>query len=102
MRNYLALILSKLDVIIRDKYKESLAFQNLVNLALCIGILDEIRKEDSMTNKLIVDKLIQKCKEEALQLESFVETMEIETDPEQMAIFERVKAETQQLQQQQQ
>ena len=96
MRNYLVLILSKPDIIIRDEYKESPAFHNLANLALCIGILDEVsRKEDRETNKLIVNKLVQKCEEEASQLESFVETMEIETDPEQMEIFERVAAQPQ-------
>jgi len=68
------------------------AFDPYLDLTVCLSTLVqaiENRREAGYERNLT--KLTQRCQENTWKLESYVETIEIETDPEQKAILERVK-----------
>jgi hypothetical protein len=68
------------------------AFESYVNLSVCVSALVNIIESKDSNYKASRPKLIQRCQEHTWKLESYVETIEIETDPEQMATLDRVKA----------
>jgi hypothetical protein len=65
-------------------------FEPYIDLLVCCTILLQI--EDRNTNQGYVEKLIERCQENIRKLEGWISTIEIETDPEQRAILERVKS----------
>lgn len=67
------------------------AFRAYVILAVCISSLMKIIKNKNRNYKNS-SKLIKKCQDNIWTLESYVETIEIENDPEQRQILERVKS----------
>jgi hypothetical protein len=68
------------------------AFEAYINLSICLAALDKIVKNtDNDIYQKNSTKLIRRCQHYTKKLESYVETIEIESDPEQRVILERVK-----------
>jgi hypothetical protein len=65
------------------------AFDSYLDLSVCVSAL--VRANEDGKYKKHLDRLTRRCQEYAWQLESYVETIEIETDPEQKSILDRVK-----------
>jgi hypothetical protein len=66
------------------------AFATYLDVAFyCTVLIQAI--ENKNANQNIVSKLIKRCQENTWKLEGYVSTIEIETDPEQRAILERVQ-----------
>jgi hypothetical protein len=82
------------DLMINPKFNAyspeySPAFVSYVELSVCISALIKIL-QDPIAKKKNVSVLIKKCRNSAQVLESYVETIEIEGDPEQKEILKRV------------
>lgn len=67
------------------------AFVPLLNLIVYCNILLYIVENKSKSESRNISRIIRECEDTAGALEGWVDTIEIETDPEQRAILERVK-----------
>jgi hypothetical protein len=89
IRDYFTLIFNGNTKLYLPEYNP--AFDAYVALSVCISSLMKIIKNKNKYTKNL-SKLLQKCQDYAWKLESYVETIEIEIDPEQAKILERIKA----------
>jgi hypothetical protein len=90
IRDYFSLIFDTTINTYLPEYKP--AFDAYVKLSVCICSLMKIIKYKNKRYTKNIAKLIQKCQDYTWKLESYVETIEIETDPEQSKILENIKA----------
>lgn len=67
------------------------AFESYLDLSVCFTALVQATENKNSDRERNLRKLTQRCQESTWKLESYVETIEIETDPEQRVILERVK-----------
>ena len=65
------------------------AFEPYLDLLVSCTVLLQVN-ENKNTNQRNISKLTQRCQENIWKLEGYIDTIEIETDPKQRAILERI------------
>jgi hypothetical protein len=67
------------------------AFEPYLDLLVCCTVLLQVIENRNIDQRN-VEKLTQRCRENICKLEGYIDTIEIESDPEQRAILEHVKS----------